>query len=144
MNTSKYLLSDSFNLSILSRLESSFFVFPIIIILGKEVRSDGRVEGKKRWKKRKKEKVGMVIEFYQDTYNSQKKILLIFVHFCSTVRVRAAQQQQDDFRVRQTSWNPFLTYKVVNTYIQYTSVILPPKHTHACMHTCTKFTLKVL
>lgn len=90
MNTSKYLLSDSFNLSILSRLESSFFVFPIIIILGKEVRSDGRAEGKKRWKKRKKEKVGMVIEFYQDTYNSQKKLLLIFVHFCSTVRVRAA------------------------------------------------------
>jgi len=86
MNTSKYLLSDSFNLSILSRLESSFFVFPIsIIILGKEVRSDWRVEGKKRLKKRKKEKVGMVIEFYQDTYNSQKKILLLFVHFCSTV-----------------------------------------------------------
>ena len=57
MNTSKYLLSDSFNLSILSRLESSFFVFPIsIIILGKEVRSDWRVEGKKRLKKRKKEK----------------------------------------------------------------------------------------
>lgn len=86
MNTSRYLLSDSFNLSILSRLESSFFVFPIsIIILGKEVRSDWRVEGKKRLKKRKKEKVGMVIEFYQDTYNSQKKILLLFVHFCSTV-----------------------------------------------------------
>lgn len=54
------------------------------------MRSDGRVEGKKRWKKRKKEKVGMVIEFYQDTYNSQKKLLLIFVYFCSTVRVRAA------------------------------------------------------
>ena len=86
MNTNKYLLFDSFNLSILSRLESSFFVFPIIIIiLGKEVRSDWRVEGKKRLKKRKKEKVGMVIEFYQDTYNSQKKILLLFVHFCSTV-----------------------------------------------------------
>ena len=47
MNTSKYLSSDSFNLSILSRLESSFFVFPIIT-LGKEVRCAGNVEGKKK------------------------------------------------------------------------------------------------